>query len=236
MSDKASRRGVSATKGAQRISHPTRYTRPIHELWDALERQMAALRASAAAFDKGEDWEAMRLATAVHTLVHDGGRNTVALLTQLHLKQTLQFRAGAPINERSLTTQMPLVYMRASNTGAVYQPFLDQGPPMPERYLPFTKWWEEPVLRDDKSRLLTRKNLVRSMRDQDGGAHIDGGLDDEAYVAISRHNGAAMEFCADGHPPRPLNPGPERATMRHIAWELEQTLKSVSRPANAHGP
>ena len=194
------------------------------ELKMELEEQLAALRLSCESFDAGRLWEAKRLAATVHILLHDGGRRTVSLLTQLGLRDRTRFLAsGPPINERNLLAEMPLVIMKLATDGASYLPVLNDSP-MPPRWLPFSRWWDEAVLRDQDRRSLSRKNLVFSLRDQDGGAHADATLSDEAYASISRRNGAGWMFAAPGQSPIDLNPGPHLATMRQIAWEVEQVF------------
>ena len=46
------------------------------ELVTAIHMQLKAIKASSAAFDSGEDWEVMRLATAACVLLYDGKRDT----------------------------------------------------------------------------------------------------------------------------------------------------------------
>jgi hypothetical protein len=208
-----------------------RYVRPTSELWDALDEQLAALTSSAQGYDAGKLWEAKRLAAVVDVLVHDRGRRTVSILTQMEVRDGTRFLASAPpINPRNMLSGTPMVMQHLTTQGMTYLPLLDKGPPFPPRWLPFSKWWEETILKDTNGRSLSRKNLTCSLRDQDGGAHLDGSLTDEAYISISRQNGAGWEFVAPGREPQPVAPGPHLATMRQIAWELEESLATLSRP------
>ncbi|HTV72004.1 MAG TPA: hypothetical protein VMF90_26020, partial [Rhizobiaceae bacterium] len=129
-------------------------------------------------------------------------------------------------SDTSLASQMPLVAIKMTSTGASYHPLLDNCPIPPDR-LKFSKWWEQPVLRDSEHRTISRKNLIFSLRNQDGGAHVDGELSDHAYTAISRENGAGWLFGRPGGPGTPLDPGPHLATMRQIGWEVQQSLTPV---------
>jgi hypothetical protein len=67
------------------------WTRPREEVLDALNQQREALIASCKSYDEGNRWEALRLATAVYIIVHDGGRNSKSILTQLGLRGSLRF-------------------------------------------------------------------------------------------------------------------------------------------------
>jgi hypothetical protein len=202
------------------------------ELWIALRDQVAALRSSSQGFDNGHPWEAGRLASIVYILVHDAGR-TVSLLTQLKRRETVRFPSTRTIGSDTSQPQTPLVFIAAEigKAKASYQPLLGREP-IPPELLPFSKWWEQPVLRDSSRRSVSRKNLVFSLRSQDGGAHVDGTLTDEAYVALSLFNGAGW-FFSDGESEQPFKPGPHLATMRQIAWEVDCALEGVAEVGNA---
>jgi hypothetical protein len=218
-------------RGTSEMDH---YQKSSAELWRDFREQLEALESSSRAFDAGSQWEAKRLATIAYVLLHDGGRNSRSLLTQVGLKETLRFpstRLGW--SDASLTTQMPLVLTRADHDGAKYLPLLDDGPPTDPQMLSFSRWWEQPVLRDTARRTLSRKNLIFSLRNQDGGSHSDGELTDAAYAAISRQNGAGW-FIERGNERKAIDPGPHLATMRQIAQEIKRTLHGVVEAKRPH--
>ena len=68
-----------------------------------------------------------------------------------------------------------------------YEPLLADGPP--DRYAiepkPFSRWWEATVLRDDRRRELSRKNLIFTMRHKEGGGHVDPDID-ELFAELNR--------------------------------------------------
>jgi hypothetical protein len=201
-----------------------RWTKSGEELQLELREQLEALAASCKGFDSGSLWEAKRIATIVSTLVHDHGRTT-SLLSQLYLKDKIAYlTSGSGWSDTSITTQLPLVRLEfsAESMSATYKPLLGDfvGTSRPVKFL---KWWDEPILRDSKRRVLTRKNLVCSLRDQDGGSHVDGALTDEAYASLSRENGASWYILTGGFESA-VKPGPHLATMRQIAWEIETSL------------
>jgi hypothetical protein len=104
-----------------------------------------------------------------------------------------------------------------------------------ENWLSFSKWWEEPIFQEiapskpgfplGDGRKLSRKNLVFHLRSQDGGGHYDTELRHEPYIGLAvrrrigiyRDNNGAAEPIGDPH----------LASMRQIAWELEQSLKDI---------
>jgi hypothetical protein len=226
------------------------------ELRTELHEQLQALQSSCNGFDRGGLWEAKRLATIVDTLVHDRNRKTVSLLSQLRVRDAMKFTSSRhEWNNHSVTPQIPLVLIRHTSTGAAYEPVLDKLP-FPNAQLSFSKWWEQPILRDIHRRDLSRKNLVCSLRDQDGGGHVDAKLTNEAYASLSRVNGAPFFFgmgdegsyvgievggktqtqlsgsldnsSTDEHKQElaHLRPGPHLASMRQIAWEIEASVSA----------
>jgi hypothetical protein len=198
------------------------------ELIRALENQRRFLETSAAAYDAGDETEAIRMATVAYVLLHDGGRRNKSILTQLGMRGSLRFVAsGNGINPKNLFTQLPLVMVGAFSEGprAEYLPLLGQGPMAP-RNLQFGRWWEEIIYQSQKGRTLTRKSLIMSLRDQEGGGHFDEELSDEAYISAADKTTVGLFISINGTDRMPEK-GPHLATMRQIAWEIERTLKPL---------
>lgn len=209
------------------------YNRSDEELVEKLTTQMKALRSSAAAYDKGELWEAERLAATVYILLHDGAGRTKSLLGQLGKKNSLQYVStsrgfrcefagwGSKLISPEAYPPTPLVVVRMNDEGVNFAPLCEAMDPSWSRLLPFSRWYDEAVFKTASGRELSRKNLIFSLRSQDGGAHIDAHLRDEAYVGLFKD--ASPQLRAGGKP----IPGAHFATMRQITWELEKTLESL---------
>ena len=193
-----------------------------------LLEQQAALTASCDWFDAGHTWEAKRIATIIHVLVHDKGR-TISLLTQVGLKSATRFLAsGPPCNPKNMLSDTPLVGWEMGSDGAKCHPLCglpNSAALYPAKWLPFTKWWEEAVLKDRSGLMLSRRNLVFSLRDQDGGSHVDEKLTDQAYTSFAKQHGAGWWFQKAGSNPTAIGKDVHRYTMRQIAWEVMQTLQ-----------
>jgi hypothetical protein len=163
------------------------WTRSRAELLHMLKQQREALIASCKSYDEGNRWEALRIATAVYIIVHDGRGRSKSILTQLGLRGSLRFvGSGIPCIPGNLAPEAVLAQMRIWKDGKTeYVPWLDKKA-APLRSLQFHEWWEnEPVYRDaDLS--LTRRGLVFSLRNQEGGAHVDAGLTDPSYIRMTR--------------------------------------------------
>jgi len=218
----------------------TRHIRSIGELEEALAEQREFLRQSSAAYDAGSSAEAKRLATAVYVMMHDGAGRTRSLLGQLGLRNSMKFLSTAHKVPPETVPKTALAFMSFRSLDEqvqffprFYNPKLrDEG-----RFLAASEWWDEPVYQAlgkplpqniwGEGRTISRKNLVFHLRNQDGGAHVDEELRDEAYVDLALKAGTGMEIKRMDGTYAPV-PFPHLATMRQIAWEIEQSMIPIS--------
>lgn len=207
-----------------RMSKPPRLTKTAEEIHRNFRHAFDGLLLSSQSYDKGYKGEAARLAATVYILVHDHGKRTVSLLTQLRRRNVEFVNTGQPINPKNLLTEMPLTMTRLAPDGMEYVPRLGELP-MPHRdpMLRFRTWWEMIVMRDNRRRTLSRKNIVFHMRHSEGGGHVDPTID-EVFAGIQRANTMGWVFTNKEGVFVPEY-GPEYATMRQIAWEVEQTVR-----------
>jgi hypothetical protein len=208
-------------------------TRTREELEKAREIQCRAILASSSAYDAGEWWEALRLATAVYVLVHDGGKRNKSVLSELGIRGRLRFVAsGFQYGPTNVLRETHLLSTRVYSDGtAEYRPLLD-GAAWPHRELQFPNWWEKDIIFRDGRFVLTRKSLTFSLRNQEGGSHFDESVRDPNYLRFARQQLTTPYVVAHGQPPKPIL-GAELATMRQIAWELLKTLESRTDEAEA---
>jgi hypothetical protein len=92
------------------------------------------------------------------------------------------------------------------------------------RLLKFDEWWNENVLDNGKNQRLTRENIIRILRDKDGGAHYDANVTDPLVAAALQGQITGFLYKnTDGNElPVPLS---VETTMRQIAEELRQVLR-----------
>ncbi len=176
------------------------------------------LHDSGQAYDSGKIWEAKRLATTVYTLLHDGKRRTCSVLTQLGRRRAIQYFSTS----RGLEAypRVALCQIKMSQDKKEYVPHCHLNMDFPWfSWKSFDDWWEEKVFETTDGRILTRKNVVFSIRDTDGGSHFDSEWGDEAYQILATVNDSQVT-CAN----KPI-PFAHLATMRQIAWELERSLQ-----------
>ena len=135
-------------------------------------------------YDRGNDIVALSIATAIRVLVHDTKCST-SLLKHLGCKN----RQYLSTNFRDPAQRIHLGLVRRINVGvndgaggeAKYWPLCDERYfPSPKEHfslLAFDDWWKEIVFENPKSRL-TRKDLVLTIANKDGGAHFDTEVDE----------------------------------------------------------
>lgn len=201
--------------------------RDADELREAFKVQKCALISSCRAYDEGQKWEALRLATTVYIFVRDGGKKNRSILTQMGMRDSMKFAvpvswAADPRNRVSYTP-LVILELRGGGGGVNYLPRLSEFP-SGRRMLRFNEWWDRDlVFRTGGNRhRLTRKKLVFALRNLDGGAHYDEEILDPNYIEM-KYGKSWMSISPDGteRPVRQL----ELASMRQIAWEVLNSLE-----------
>lgn len=194
------------------------------ELMKNLKKQVQFLKASSQSFDEGFVDEAIRLAVTIRVLVHDT-KSSLSLLSQIN-KKDITFHDTS--YERPPNSYFPaytgLVMVRAGRKSGGYSPVLDRGPP-PHYSLgkvPFEEWWNRIVIEDKNGRKITRKFLITTLANKEGGAHVDPKLDKD-YYAITRKNSLGWKHRADKIEKDIL--GVELASVRQISFEVLESIK-----------
>jgi hypothetical protein len=197
-----------------------RITRTREDLEASLREQVGFLQASATLFDNGHIAEAKRLATTLRVLLHDK-RQSKSVLSQLGYG-FLQFHdSTGPEMPENLLTDCPLVIMAIGGSGPDFIPLLDTGP-FPTVQKPFAVWWSQVVFVDDRRAAFSRKDIVLSVAETDGGAHVDPGIP-EAYHRLSRENSIAWMVGSPTGKRAAQNPVP--AVIRQITFEVLRSLE-----------
>jgi hypothetical protein len=182
-----------------------RITRTIDELWDKHDQQIGFLRRSASMYDSGSRDEAVRLATTLRLLLHDGGRST-SLLSLLKIKDQLRYVDTARHRSDIDATRQALLDETRRKPGRESAVLVDHRPgaglvdaclfpdgsmawtprlatTSPNPHVAFDEWWSTLVIEGSDERIYSRAQIVTVMANQDGGAHVDQKLD-AAYRAL----------------------------------------------------
>ena len=186
-----------------------------------LSEQLEFIKRSIEAFDQGQTTEAKRIATRIRLLVHDTNKST-SLLAQLSLKELAYLDAGVVPDPQNLLTTTGLTTLSRKDSKWVYRPRFQGNPSLKFEWTHFDPWWTRHVLVDDQQVGISRQDLVLTMANQDGGAHVDPMLN-PIYARLQRQNSAGWSTKAvTGRVPVL---GVEFASVRHVAWEILQTLE-----------
>jgi hypothetical protein len=190
-----------------------------------LEEHIGFLKRSAELYDKGVVEEAKRLAVSIRVLLYDPikpGRSK-SLLGQLGMKESRQFIDTARPRSHA-SSHAALVSTLLTAGPAEYSPLLSE---MGSKLVPFEQWWTATVIIDSNQRELSRQQLVLTVANQDGGAHVDAKLDD-TYADLSLNNSMGQMYLSSGLW-QPID-GVELASIRQIAHEVLCTFDPVYSP------
>jgi hypothetical protein len=186
-----------------------------------LQEQIAFLDKSRAAYDSGDETEAKRLASSVRLLVHDTSHST-SLLRSAGLKGIRFLDSADDILPRNHAPSFGLVVMRLGPGWNRYCAPLRQTRAKPVWFVKFHEWWDRVVIHIPDQFSLTRRDLVLTMANQDGGAHVDTEIDED-YYRLTRENALGITI------PTPVGGAPlsdiETASVRQIAEELRASLE-----------
>jgi hypothetical protein len=200
-----------------------RQVRTRSELIDLLADQRSALEASCRGYDRGEKWEAGRLATAVYNLVHD--HNSIrSILSQLDVRGSMRFvstgREVPPPNFQVVFATPALLGMSNRSGELEFVPRSSLDLPRPkDKLLQFENWWTKEDIFDTPGVTMSRRALVFTLRNEDGGSHV-GDVTNPAYLRLKAGAGVSTQTAS----------GASKAlqgvfpTMRQVAWEVSQTL------------
>ena len=190
------------------------------ELESHLIEQISFLESSAESFDAGTEEEAKRLAVTIRILVHDTSSSHALL--KLIGKCPDFYDTTLDFDPNNIMGHAGLISILIDPPQFRYVANLDNTPPNVVKMIKFKKWWEKIVFIDEKGRKLSRKDLITTAANQDGGAHVDPSLN-ETYADISR-KGLKYSIDNNGTEEKFMNK-PERAAIRQIAHEVLKTLK-----------
>ena len=134
-----------------------------------LKEFLQELRQATANFDADNHWEAKRCASVITTLLSRSKSNT-CLLSRLGMDERKLVSSCDPTSR----------WLDGADLQVKRGLFLDGYRPALDRsslaFVSIDAWWNQPVLRTG-AREFSRGEIIRIVRDQDGGAHIDGTQD-----------------------------------------------------------
>lgn len=188
------------------------------ELEGHLGEQLGFLQRSAHAFDEGYRAETKRMAITLRIILHT--RRYPSLLKQLGRDEIDFLDTAHEFNPANLLSTHSLICLSIRSGQVSYLAAFDSR--QTQRRTPFKNWWSSVIFADQDKRQMTRSDLVLTIADQDGGAHVDGQLN-AVYAAISRENSLGWRSNSATGDEQPIL-GAEQASIRQIAHEVLRTL------------
>lgn len=193
------------------------------ELKLEFKRQIKLLKDYAEKYDNGENHYATEMAVKLRLMLHETGKSK-SLVGQLLLRDRKFYDTGANFN-----LLQPGIFFMSGISSLTYpsipngmMPFLDGVIPGRDGYVDFSSYWNRVVMIDNDGTSFTRAEIIGNIANQDGGAHVDPGIDKKHYE-LSRHNTIGIELVSDDNTTKPVN-RPDFPVIRQITHEILKTF------------
>lgn len=186
------------------------------------KKQLDQLQFLVNGYDAGHPEAAELIAVKLRVLLHETS-NSHSLLKQLNRLGGKFISTTFPFDPENVSTYSGLVMGLVDGPKSRYIAMLDEATCL--HWLPFDEWWnQESVFVDDSKATFTRKKLITTAANQDGGARVDPGLDEHYSRLSSGHSmGWVWSF---GGMSGPVTEA-AAAAIRQIAHEVLKTLIPV---------
>ncbi|MCD9186303.1 MAG: hypothetical protein LUM44_07705 [Pyrinomonadaceae bacterium] len=184
---------------------------------EQLRKQLRFLENSCTAYDGGMKDEAVRIAVSLRTIFHDTKKST-SLLKHINRYPTILSTCECIPPKQEYWTNLTNWRLSAVEEFAVYVPKLDTA--HSNNFVPYRQWWSgETVYLLGKLRV-SRKDLVLSAANKDGGAHVDI-KHDKDYETILNGVGWSMTMSnPDGTEAKSLFKNGHLAALRQMGYEV----------------
>jgi hypothetical protein len=190
------------------------------ELKIDLSEQLKFLETSANLYDQGSESEAKRMAIALRILLYDHDRcNSKSLLGQLGLKNNKFLDTAIENTSNVPTAHCALVHILFAGKKTQYVALLDD---MPGKMTDCDSWWKGVIFEDNEGNKISRRDIILTMADQDGGAHVDPCIN-RYYSRLK--NGQSLGHAYSNGSGWSNMQGAELASVRQITHEVLKSLK-----------
>ena len=205
---------------------------PLEEKYDDFLELIETL---CACYDNtGKDIISLSISTAIRVLVHDTNKS-VSLLTHLEKKE-IEFISTNVANVANDKDPIHLGLVRKINVGvndgiggeAKYWPLCDNryfSSPKERRSINFKQWWELEKIFKSENLVLTRKDLVLTIANKDGGAHFDTRVQEKYDKFRYKWSGGSTLIGTKSGIERSYDNIPIYPAIRQIGHEILCTLK-----------
>ena len=184
------------------------------------------------AYDSQEsDVIALSISVAIRVLVHDKNRNK-SLLKHIGKKEckflSTNFDNKQDVVHLGLVRKINVGVSDGEGGEAKYWPLCDDryfSVPTSEKYINFKDWWEKEEVFKSCKHSLTRKDLIMTMVNKDGGAHFDKVVDEKYDNFRQTWSGGSTLVGNSSGIKRGYDNIPTYPAVRQIAHELLSSLQ-----------
>lgn len=182
-----------------------------------LKRQLDFIDRSCKLYDEGYEDEAIRIATTIRVIMHDT-RSSTSILQHLDSKNINVLTQSSSV---LLGGEVFFLNMGLIQSGK-YVPNFGKG--AIKKYISLDDWWNQIAFILDDSLQLTKKDIVLTAANKDGGAHVDSSipLAYEELIKFGNPNGVDTELGNHFKEENVINA--HFTALRQMGYEL---LKSV---------
>ncbi|HEY3331984.1 MAG TPA: hypothetical protein VGK19_18270 [Capsulimonadaceae bacterium] len=194
---------------------------------EQLQKQLGFLQSSSEAYDKGNTDEGIRIATSLRVLFHQTAQST-SLIRHLHADKIRLVSSCEPIpSGAGFWANLTTMEIRLLDEIARFNPKLDTA--ASRRLVRLHEWWNTETVYLVRPITFSRRSLVLSATNKDGGAHVDATLGAN-YEMLSRQGAAwSLTLNPDGKPSKTLNfEHAHVAALRHMAFEVLNSPEIVN--------
>jgi len=172
-------------------------------------------------YDRGFIDEAIRIAIIIRVLLYDTPKST-SMMTHLNMKNMLIYDTAGEYDPHNLVSHHGLIGLRFGSNKGDYVPKLGEVSNKPKVSL--DDWWNKIVLVDKCKNKFTRGELVLTVANKDGGAHVDAKLD-KAYVDLTKNDSLGWYFEYSDGTKKSLETKPHLPSIRQMAHEMISSLE-----------
>jgi len=208
----------------------TKIDNPLHEKF---VEHIGLIKTLCEAYDKQEnDSIALSISTAIRVLVHDT-QNSTSLLTHINKKD----RNYLSTNHKNINEPVHLGLVTRINIGvkdgkggeAKYWPLCTEKlnhDEVTKKHINFNNWWSGEKVFKSSTASLTRKDIVLSIANKDGGAHFDTKVEEKYDHFRKTWSGGSSLVGIKSGIKRGYDNIPTYPAIRQIAYELLFSLQS----------
>jgi hypothetical protein len=217
-------------------SHMAKLQRTTDDLVNKFKEQIQLLKLACQNYDVGNEIAALYIATTLRVLLHDttkadGSPNSTSALTHINSKN-IEFLNTCRVNNRPEFTFTGLIRHVISGVHdgiggtANYYPTLSQS--SVKEWKDFVSWWGDIVFQNPDGTSLTREVLVIKAANQEGGTHVDKGIDEKFDKFRHEYSGGVSIRGIYSGVVEEFDNVPVYPAIRQVGYEVLESLKRVN--------